>query len=176
MKKQKTRLRVLFIAKEVNQDKMVQQNEWLIDSGASKHMTCHEEILQNYQQFPRPQSVKLGDGRVVDALGFGNVKLKMTFKSSDVKSVTMFDVLYVPKLSGNLFSVGAAVKEEIRCSSKSLAVTIYSKMEISKEWEHNDLTGVSAGCRGKFAWLSLCIRCFSNSQFVATNDWDTPPS
>ncbi len=50
---------------------MVQQNEWLIDSGASKHMTCHEEILQNYQQFPRPQSVKLGDGRVVDALGFG---------------------------------------------------------------------------------------------------------
>ncbi len=60
-----------FIAKEVNQDKMVQQNEWLIDSGASKHMTCHEEILQNYQQFPRPQSVKLGDGRVVDALGFG---------------------------------------------------------------------------------------------------------
>lgn len=90
-----------FIAKEANQDKMVQQNEWIIDFGASKHITSltgHKEILQNYQQFPRPQSVKLGDGRVVDALGFGNVKLRMTFKVSDVKNVTMFDVLYVPKI------------------------------------------------------------------------------
>lgn len=89
---------------------MTQQVEWLIDSGASKHMTCHEEILQDYQQFPRPQSVKLGDGRVVEALGLDNVKLRMKFKVSDVKNVTMFDGLYVPKLSGNLFSVGAAVR------------------------------------------------------------------
>lgn len=100
-----------FVAREANQDKMTQQVEWLIDSGASKHMTCHEEILQDYQKFPKTQSVKLGDGRVVDALGLGNVKLRMALKISDVKNVTMFDVLYVPKLSGNLFSVGAAVKK-----------------------------------------------------------------
>lgn len=75
----------VFIAEEANQDKMTQQIEWLIGSGASKHMTWHEEILQNYQQFLKPQSVKLGDARVVDALGLGNVKLRMTFKVSDVK-------------------------------------------------------------------------------------------
>ncbi len=143
-----------FIAKEVNQDKMVQQNEWLIDSGASKHMTCHEEILQNYQQFPRPQSVKLGDGRVVDALGFGNVKLKMTFKSSDVKSVTMFDVLYVPKLSGNLFSVGAAVKRGNTVQFKKSRCYIYSKngdlqgmgTQRSDGLYRLDVEGSSPGC------------------------------
>ncbi len=98
----------LFLKKKI----LVFWSKILIDSGASKHMTCHEEILQNCQKFPRPQSVKLGDGRVVDALGFDNVKLRMAFKVSDVKNFTMFDVLYVPKLSRNLFSVGAAVRRE----------------------------------------------------------------
>ena len=99
-----------FVARGEGSDKP-QQVEWLIDSGASKHMTCDQEILQEYQQFSKAQSVKLGDGRVVDALGIGNVNMKMTFKSSNVKDVTMYDVLYVPKLSGNLFSVGAATKK-----------------------------------------------------------------
>lgn len=116
-----------FISTETNQDKVTQQIEWLIDSGASKHMTCHEEILQNYQQFPKPQSVKLGDGRVVDALGLGNVKLRMTFKVDDVKNVTMFDVLYVPKLSGNLFSVGAAVRRGNTVQFKKSRCYICSK-------------------------------------------------
>src|SRR4029434_11251910 len=48
-----------------NLNEIPQQVEWLIDSGASKHMTCHREIPQDYQEFPKPQSVKLGDGRVV---------------------------------------------------------------------------------------------------------------
>ncbi|KAL7372232.1 hypothetical protein ABVT39_012552 [Epinephelus coioides] len=99
-----------FVVKETNQNEM-SQTEWLIDSGASKHMTCHKECLQDYQHFSEPQSVKLGDGRVVDALGLGNIKLRMTFKVSDVKTVTMYDVLYVPKLSENLFSVGAGTRK-----------------------------------------------------------------
>ena len=58
-----------FVAREANEAKMTQQVAWLIDSGASKHMTCHEEILQDYKLFPKALSVKLGgDGRVVDAL------------------------------------------------------------------------------------------------------------
>lgn len=44
-------------------------------------------------------------------LGLGNVKLKMTFKFSDVKDVKMYDVFYVPKLSENLISVGAAARK-----------------------------------------------------------------
>lgn len=88
-----------------------QQEEWLIESGASKHMTWNKESLQNYQEFSEPQTVKLGDGRVVEALGLGNITMKMSFRVSDGKDVTMYDVLYVPKLSMNLFSVGAAAKK-----------------------------------------------------------------
>ena len=48
---------------------------WLIDSGASSHMTKEKSILMNYQQFGEPESVALGDGRVVQALGSGNVHI-----------------------------------------------------------------------------------------------------
>ena len=99
-----------YVAREANPTARPQQVEWVIDSGASKHMTCDKELLQDHQQFTEAQSVKLSDGRVVDALGIGTVKMKMNFKMSDAKNVTMYDVLYVPKLTGNLFSVGAATK------------------------------------------------------------------
>lgn len=82
--------------------------EWILDSGASKHMTCCKEFLVNFREFAKPQLVKVGDGRTVEALGIGNVRLEMKFKMSDSKFVTMYDVLYVPKLAGNLFSVGSA--------------------------------------------------------------------
>ena len=81
---------------------------WLVDSGASSHMTRNKELLTDYQEFETPQKVGLGDGRQVDALGTGNVHLKMLFNVSKPKRATMYRVLYVPKLACNLFSVRAA--------------------------------------------------------------------
>ena len=85
--------------------------QWIVDSGASRHMTCEKECLLDYHQFRKPQLVRVGDGRTVEALGAGNVQLTMTFKVSDPKCVTMYNVLFVPKLAGNLFSVGAAAEK-----------------------------------------------------------------
>ena len=81
---------------------------WLVDSGASSHMTLQKEFLTNYHEFDTPQKVGLGDGRIVEALGAGNVHLNMQFKVSNPKRAVMYDVLYVPKLTCNLFSVRAA--------------------------------------------------------------------
>ena len=85
--------------------------KWLIDSGASKHMTYQKEILVDYRQFNRPQQVGLGDGRTVEAVGVGNVLLRMNFKVSEPKEIIMHNVLYIPKLSSNLFSVGSAAEK-----------------------------------------------------------------
>ncbi|CAB4035006.1 Retrovirus-related Pol poly from transposon TNT 1-94 [Paramuricea clavata] len=82
---------------------------WLIDSGASSHMTKEKSVLVNYQQFGEPESVALGDGRVVQALGSGNVHMDMLFSGSKSKRGVLCNVLYVPKLTSNLFSVRAAV-------------------------------------------------------------------
>lgn len=47
---------------------------WLIDSGASSHMTKEKHVLINFQEFEDPENVALGDGRVVKALGSGRVE------------------------------------------------------------------------------------------------------
>ena len=83
-------------------------NAWLLDSGASSHMTPNIAYFTTYRKFNTPERVCLGDGRVVEAVGVGNVRLKMLFKASRPKHATMYDVLHVPKLTCDLFSVRAA--------------------------------------------------------------------
>ena len=77
-------------------------------ASGSSHMTRERELLINYEEFGTPHKVSLGDGHVVDALGAGNVHLKMLFKVSQPKMNVMYKVLYVPELTCNLFSVRAA--------------------------------------------------------------------
>ena len=86
-------------------------SEWMVDSGASSHMTCKQELLRDYKEFEKPEKVSLGDGRSVEAIGVGNIHLNMQFKVSDPKRCVMYRVLYVPKLACNLFSVRAAVSK-----------------------------------------------------------------
>jgi len=73
-------------------------------------MTPKRGYFVNYRSFSTPEKVGLGDGRVVEAVGVGTVRLNMLFKVSDSKRAVMYDVLHVPKLSCNLFSVRAAAK------------------------------------------------------------------
>ena len=66
----------------------------------------------NYQEFSEPENVALGDGRVVKALGSGSVRMNMLFQATEAtepKRAVLYNVLYVPKLTCNLFSVRAAV-------------------------------------------------------------------
>ena len=88
--------------------------KWLIDSS---HMTPQKEFLINYREFDTPEKVGLGDGRIVEAVGVGNVCLHMLFKVSTSKQAVMYDVLYVPKLACNLFSVRATAHERNIISS-----------------------------------------------------------
>ena len=39
-----------------------QVGKWLVDSGASRHMTSTREILTHYREFEKPEKVGLGDG------------------------------------------------------------------------------------------------------------------
>ena len=82
---------------------------WVIDSGASSHMTKEKHVMVNFQEFDKPENVALGDGRVVKALGSGSVRMNMLFEATESKKAVLYDVLYVPKLTWNLFSVRAAV-------------------------------------------------------------------
>ena len=65
--------------------KSPEKANWILDSGATSHMTQMRELLTDYQELERPETVKLGDGNVVEAVGVGNVHLNMIFDDSKPK-------------------------------------------------------------------------------------------
>ena len=72
-------------------------NVWIVDSGASSHMTQRNELLANYEEFDKPQKVSMGDGHMVEACGKGNIQFTMVLQNDRSKEVIMRGPLYVPK-------------------------------------------------------------------------------
>ena len=89
--------------------KSPERANWILDSGATSHMTQMRELLTDYQELERPEIVRLGYGHIVDAVGVGNVHLNMIFDDSKSKKSIMYHVLYMPKFACNLFSIKATV-------------------------------------------------------------------
>ena len=103
----------IFMAETAEESFSAKESEWdrwLIDSGASRHMTNHKDQLSDYQQFNEKELVILGDGKKLEAFGKGNIKLQLV----QGKTGLLKDVLYVPKLTCNLLSVGTATDQNLR--------------------------------------------------------------
>eukprot|EP00794_Sanderia_malayensis_P007516 gene7517-8350_t len=99
---------------------------WYIDSGASQHMSCNKNWMKNYNEFSVPEKVRLGDNRTVEALGKGTVWLRV-MADGKYKPVEMSDVLYVPSLVKNLFSVRAVVDKDLTVIFKDDQCIILNK-------------------------------------------------
>ena len=67
-------------------------NDWLIDSGASKHMTRFKESFVKLFEHESPHKVKLGDDYQHPIKGSG----ESSYKLDSGKSMKMKDVLFVP--------------------------------------------------------------------------------
>ena len=76
---------------------------WLMDSGASKHMTGFKESFVRLSEHESPHKVKLGDVYQNPIKGSG----ESLYKLDSGKSLTMKGVLFVPGLKKNLLSISA---------------------------------------------------------------------
>ncbi|KAL2903744.1 Retrovirus-related Pol polyprotein from transposon TNT 1-94, partial [Bienertia sinuspersici] len=76
--------------------------EWIIDSGASHHVTGNYSCLHNITHISE-WAVGLPDGRRVSATLSGSVQLSST--------ITLSNVLYVPGLNCNLLSVSCLLRD-----------------------------------------------------------------
>uniref|UniRef100_A0A1X7UTU2 CCHC-type domain-containing protein n=1 Tax=Amphimedon queenslandica TaxID=400682 RepID=A0A1X7UTU2_AMPQE len=63
--------------------------DWIVDSGASSHMTRSSKVLMNYEEFSKTQTVSLGDGRTVEAIGKGDIYLKTCTKTAMQSTFSM---------------------------------------------------------------------------------------
>ena len=82
------------------------EHSWIVDSGATSHMTPHREFMLDYKPFEENKSITLGDGKTTAAYGEGRIPFK-----SDKFYGELHSVLWVPELTENLFSVSKALSQ-----------------------------------------------------------------
>lgn len=80
--------------------------DWIIDSGATEHMCCNIELFTKFEQLKENKIVKIGDGSCIKAVGVGKVCGK-TYDGKNWINTELRNVLYVPDLKMNLFSVSS---------------------------------------------------------------------
>ena len=97
---------VCLMAKECfspSSQEMNQSGKWIIDSGASSHMTFNTSSFTEDTPI-QPFDVELGDKYKAPAVGKGKVSLNIHVKGKN-KICILSNVLHVPKLGYNLISV-----------------------------------------------------------------------
>ena len=75
---------------------------WILDSGATDHMTGHRHMLTDYLAFKHSFEVACADGRMAHAVGAGDLHVETTTG----EPLLFRRVLYVPDLWCNLLSTG----------------------------------------------------------------------
>ncbi|KAJ9505760.1 hypothetical protein QJQ45_024911 [Haematococcus lacustris] len=79
--------------------------EWVIDSGCSRHLTPHRELLHDYQPLHEPHHIIVANGGRIEAQGQGVVCFE-----GPGGAMQLLDVLHVSEADGSLVSVGKATR------------------------------------------------------------------
>ncbi|KAK9673127.1 hypothetical protein RND81_12G148200 [Saponaria officinalis] len=78
-------------------------DNWIIDSGATNHMSSKLDVINNVKELQTKLRISLPDGRYVLVTHKGEVDLN--------RDLQLTDVLYVPSFKHNLMSVQKLIKE-----------------------------------------------------------------
>ncbi|KAL0375032.1 UNVERIFIED_CONTAM: hypothetical protein Sradi_3418900 [Sesamum radiatum] len=96
---------------------------WYIDSAASNHMTYNKGAFQKLDESFKT-NVKLGDNHIVKVEGKGSVAIN-TRKGTGIIN----DVMYIPNLRTNLFSVGQMMEKGYTLQFGGDSCTIYDNKD-----------------------------------------------
>lgn len=89
----------------------VSENEWILDSGASDHMSFDRSAFYNYVSLAEPKEVRMGDSGKTLCVGTGQVKL-IAVVNGQRRPLVLKNVLYVPGIRRKLISIGAATSTD----------------------------------------------------------------
>jgi transposase InsO family protein len=89
--------------------------EWVLDSGASRHITNDLSLLHKPRSLDEEVCITFGNMEQTKATAVGDVALK-GITGASVPLVWLTDVLFVPGASSNLLSVPQAVKKGVEFS------------------------------------------------------------
>lgn len=106
---------------------------WVVDSGATEHITCKGHLLQNLNMSMIKRPVTIPNGESIPVKGKGDFLLK---EGLDIK-----EVLYVPNFTCNLLSVRRLTKD-LNC-----AVTFFPDFFVLQDLKAGNLIG-AGNCHG----------------------------
>ena len=86
--------------------------KWIMDSGASKHMTLHKAAFDTYEVIT-PRNVHLDDNNVVQAIGMESIVVEAILEGK-INQIHIKDMLHVSKLHANLLSVSKLVSNDLK--------------------------------------------------------------
>ena len=121
--------------------------KWILDSGASQHMTNMKDWFEKYTILENPIIIETASSTIT-AIGRGNIRMK-TFVNGEERLCVMHNVLHVPNIRDNLLSISNLQKRKFNVHFKGDDETA----EISK---NGVLQGIAVGNRPKCA----SVRCF----------------
>ena len=78
-------------------------NDWIVDSGASQHISAQRQQFLNYLPISTIK-IQIGDGSEIEAIGKGDMVLTI-----GKNAIKLQDVLHVPRIGSNLLSVAKVV-------------------------------------------------------------------
>ncbi|XP_049934272.1 uncharacterized protein LOC116256790 isoform X2 [Nymphaea colorata] len=86
--------------------------DWIVDSGATHHMTGDSKLFQEYQLSSGKQRVSMADGSSISVAGKGSLSLLNKYRLHNALHVPNIPVnLHVPNIPVNLLSVSSITKE-----------------------------------------------------------------
>ncbi|UYV60728.1 hypothetical protein LAZ67_1002045 [Cordylochernes scorpioides] len=117
------------------------KDSWIADSGATDHMTFRREWFSTFEEIPEGvHPVCLGDGKKIYANGKGNIDI-LSYVDSQEINATLLDVLYIPELETNLFSISTATKHGLTliCKGNRIKLTKNSKVLVTGIKDNSNL-------------------------------------
>ncbi|UYV64540.1 hypothetical protein LAZ67_3001142 [Cordylochernes scorpioides] len=117
------------------------KDSWIADSGATDHMTFRREWFSTFKEIPEGvHPVCLGDGKKIYAKGKGNIDI-LSYVDSQKINATLLDVLYIPELETNLFSISTATKHGLTliCKGNQIKLTKNSKVLVTGIKDNSNL-------------------------------------
>ncbi|UYV60351.1 hypothetical protein LAZ67_1000907 [Cordylochernes scorpioides] len=117
------------------------KDSWIVDSGATDHMTFRREWFSTFEEISEGvHPVCLGDGKKIYAKGKGNIDI-LSYVDSQKINATLLDVLYIPELVTNLFSLSTATKHGLTliCKGNQKKLTKISKVLVTGIKDNSNL-------------------------------------
>lgn len=94
------------VVAEVNSS--TNSDDWILDSGATQHMTYSRASFMRYKELKTPQKVNFAGNEHGFCLGIGDIAAKSLIDGKE-QSLTIKDVMYVPQIRRKLLSVSSVI-------------------------------------------------------------------